>query len=474
MEVQGHIMQVCTESQTQFAEAGQKDAYRIIVFNQSETAVLLQTRGLGYELPLVNIPRFTRPAREITTLLRDRWRIPSVVLFFGRLDATPGPMYFAAVEAQLRNCALPEGMNWFPVHHAISHLVKDDFLESSYLRTTNRMAGQDPEPFSRAGWLSNLQDWVSTVIRPLGMELKDFQQVSGGETFSLIRFETTQFPVWFKAVGKQNLHEFPITVTLAESFPEYLPSLLATHSAYHGWLMADGGGVPLNEMPDSSAWQRAAEALAGLQISSINVIDKLLETGCKDLRPARLYELVDPFMEVIAKLMQQQAKVPPAVLSEQELSDLGVTLRNALCCLESLGIPNTLGHSDFNPGNILVGAQRCVFIDWAEAHVSHPFLTCEYLIAYLRKDYPALAGWEGTIRSSYARRWHAISSPDHVSEALRFSPLVAAFAYAVGGNVWRDAERMKIPQVPAYLRSLTRRMKREADLMEPRRVECPN
>ncbi len=470
-------MQLSTGTHTQSAEVDGKDAYRLIVFNQSGTAVLLKKRALGYELPLANIPKFTRPAQEITALLRDRWYIPSVLLFSGVLEPTPDAVYFAALEAPVRTCGLPEGMDWFPAHHAISHLLKDKkhgVLESSYLRATNRMVGDDPEPFSRFGWLSNLQDWVRTVIRPLGMELKDFHQLNGCETFSLIRFDTTQQPVWFKAVGKPNLQEFPITVALAEMFPEYVPRVFATQPVCHGWLMADAGGPPLNEVEDSLAWKDAATALAGLQIASIGAIDDLLEAGCRDLRTETLLESVDPFLEVIADLMQQQTKVPPAILSRQELSDLGATLKNALCCLESLGIPDTLGHSDFNPGNILVGSEGCVFIDWAEAHVSHPFLTFEYLISHLRKDYPAHVRFEGDIRSSYIQSWPPVSLAEHVSEAFLFSPLVAVFAYAVAGNSWRDPERLKIPQVPGYLRSLTRRMKQEANSVSRRRVECIN
>ena len=470
-------MQLSTGAQTQAAAMGQKDAYRLIVFNQSGTAVLLKTGALGHELPLVNIPKFTRSAQEITTLLRDGWHIPSVLLFSGVLEPTPDTVYFAALEAPVRSCGLPEGMDWFPVHHAISHLVKDkrhDVLESSYLKTTNRVVGDDPEPFSRLGWLSNLQDWVRAVIRPLGMELKDFQQLNGCETFSLIRFDTTKRPVWFKAVGKPNLHEFPITVALAELFPEYVPSLLASRPACHGWLMGDTGGPPLNQVKDWSSWKDAATALAGLQIRSIGAIDDLLQAGCRDLRVGTLLELVDPFLEVMADLMQQQTKVPPPILSWQELSNLGETLKNALCCLEPLSIPDTLGHSDFNPSNILVGPERCVFIDWAEAHVSHPFLTFEYLISHLRKDYPTLTRFEDAIRSSYAQRWQSVSLPEHVSEAFLFSPLVAVFAYAVAGNRWREQECLKIPQVPGYLRSLTRRMKREAEMLQRRRVECPN
>src|SRR5260370_12880948 len=326
-------MQLSTGAQTQAAEMGQKDAYRLIVFNQSGTAVVLKRGGWGNELPLVNIAKFTRSAKEITTILRDRWDIPSVLLFSGVLEPTPDTVYFAALEAPVRSCGLPEGMDWFPVHHAISHLVKDkrhDVLESSYLRTTNRVVRDDPEPFSRLGWLSNLQDWVRTAIRPLGMELRDFQQLNGCETFSLIRFDTTKQPVWFKAVGKPNLHEFPITVALAELFPEYVPSLLAARPACHGWLMGDAGGPPLNQVEGSSSWKDTATSLSGPQIASIGAIDYLLQAGCSDLRVGTLLELVDPFLEVIADLMHQQTKGPPAILSRQELSDLATTPTNAL------------------------------------------------------------------------------------------------------------------------------------------------
>jgi hypothetical protein len=306
------------------------------------------------------------------------------------------------------------------------------------------------------------------------MELKSFKQLNGCETFSLIRFATTQQPVWFKAVGEPNLHEYGISQALARLLPDFVPAILGIRPEWHGWLMCDGGGATLDESQDPSAWQTAITALADLQITSIGNTDDLLEAGCRNLRLATLLELVDPFLDTMAELMKQQTKVPPPALSRQELSRLGATIKDALNCLEALPIPDTLGHSDFNPGNIVVGPQRCTFIDWAEAHVSHPFLTFEYFVSHLQKDYPAVAPFEDELRLSYARRWQASSSAEHVSEAFLFSPLVAVFAYAVAGNRWRDQERLKIPQVPGYLRSLTRRMKQEAEMLQRRRVECPN
>lgn len=236
--------------------------------------------------------------------------------------------------------------------------------------------------------------------------------------------------------------------------------------------MRDAGGSSLDELEDLAAWKSAAAALADLQIQSTDKVAKLREVGCRDLRIANLLQLVDPYLDVMAELMAEQAKIPPPALSRQELSDVAAILKDCLCCLAGSQIPETLGHSDFNPGNIIVGSERCAFIDWAEAHISHPFLTFEYLIAHLRKDHPELSQFENCVRSCYVERWQSALSSEQVSEAFLGAPLVAVFAYAVAGGAWRDRERLLTPQVPGYLRSLTRRMKQEADLLQRRRVVC--
>src|SRR5260370_7585929 len=128
-------MKLSTAAETQSAEVGKRDSYRLIVFNRSGTAVMLKTGTLGYELPLVNIPKFTRPAKEITKLLRDRWYIPSVLLFSGPLETTPDTIYFAALDSGVRTCSFPRETDWFPVHLPVSHLLSDK--NNAFLHPTN-------------------------------------------------------------------------------------------------------------------------------------------------------------------------------------------------------------------------------------------------------------------------------------------------------------------------------------------------
>jgi hypothetical protein len=368
---------------------------------------------------------------------------------------------------------------WIP----ISSLMIDSFRDArDFRRICNALSALSHNtepgnegPFAKPGWLSELCNWIAQQIEPLKFRLTgNFQQLNASSSFSLIRFETTETALWFKAVGAPNLHEYAISLTLARLLPSYVPNVLATKPEWHGWVMDDGGGITLDDVQDPLAWQTALTTLANLQIDSIGREDELLEAGCRDLRLAALLELVDPFLDTMADLMKQQSKVPPPILSQQQLSDVSAVLKDTLHCLEALRVPDALGHSDFNPGNVIVGPESCTFLDWAEAYVGHPFLTFEYFLAHLRKDYPQLAPLESELRASYSRIWSSVASSEQIAQAYSFSPLVAVYAYAVSSNVWRDPERLKVPGFPGYLRSLTRRMKQEADFMQRRRVECLN
>jgi hypothetical protein len=455
------------------------ELWRILLLRRNASEFLVFETHSGLHLPAVEIPAHRRVAPELNAQIKTLWDLDVYSLYpipGANLDAAAR---YHVVEALHFDAPAPQAGRWISICDAIGSRFADAFDIVAVQTWSEGLSKGDTNgrqhPFEKPGWFFALKDSVQDAVRTIPLNLNgNFLQLNAGSSFSLIRFETNGRAVWFKAVGEPNLHEFSISVTLAHLFPEYLPPLLATQPACHGWLMADAGGPPLSEAGAPSAWKEAATALAGLQITSVSSSDDLLDAGCRDLRVRTLLELVDPFLEVIGGLMLEQSKAPPPILSPQELSDLGRALKSALHLLQSVGIPDALGHGDFNSGNILVGSERCVFIDWAEAHVGHPFLTFEYFISHLRKDCPTLISFEDAIRSSYALPWQSVSLPEHVSEALLFSPLVAVFAYAVAGKSWRDPERLSIPQVAGYLRSLTRRMKLEVDSVSRRRVECLN
>jgi hypothetical protein len=72
---------------------------------------------------------------------------------------------------------------------------------------------------------------------------------------------------------------------------------------------------------------------------------------------------IDPFLARMAEFMGAQEKRSPAPLANSELASLGEGLKEACSLLQSFALPDTIGHIDFNPGNILVSSDHCVFLD---------------------------------------------------------------------------------------------------------------
>jgi hypothetical protein len=272
-------------------------------------------------------------------------------------------------------------------------------------------------------------------------------------------------------VGEPNQKEFLITCTLAQLFPTYLQGVLATRPDLNGWLTREAPGQVLCEAREDALWQRAAVALAELQIDSIDHGARILEAGTRDLGATALSKLIQPFMQIMAELMEGQKKVPPATLGRDELLLLGDSIQSALDGLEALGIPETLGHLDLNPGNLIVSPSRCTFLDWAEAYVGNPFFSLEYLREHLRRTSGTDSAVETRLVEAYCAQWEQVVQPAAAAEGLELAPLIAVFAYAVGSNAWEDMERLQ-PATAGYLRSLTRRMSREANELESRRSLC--
>ena len=130
-----------------------------------------------------------------------------------------------------------------------------------------------------------------------------------------------------------------------------------------------------------------------------------------------------------------------------------------------------LGHLDLNPGNIIIAANQCIFLDWAEAYVGNPLFSLEYLLQHARRAFGEASDVRTKMIAAYCAEWHVVASPTAVTAALAFAPLLAVFAYAAGTDTWRQPQELEEPTA-GYLRSLARRMHREAKQLADRRTLC--
>ena len=457
-----------------------QDLYRLLMLRNGGSELLVASVRPPFTLPCVEIPRWERAAENLSQAVRKRYGISVICLFTPELPnaTTDGePPQYQGVETREAGTAVPDEMRWLPLDLISDQPFADEQDRLAITDILRQIAGfQSGEaigPFGRPGWIEELVCWAQRESEPYGLRLTGkFRQLNASPTFSLIRLETNAQAVWFKAVGEPNLREFGISLALAKLFPGSVPTVIAPHPGWHGWLTTEFPGSTLDEASDSSAWERAAHTLAELQIISVGHTDQLLDAECRDLRVPSLLTLVDPFMKTMAELMDQQQKTPPAILGRKELQTLGTQVKDVLSAWARLNIPDTLGHLDFNPGNILCSADQCVFLDWAEAYVGPPFLTLQYLREHLVRFRQGEAGLAADLVKAYETKWSYILSPENVSAAMGLAPLLAVVAYAAGTESWRKPLERRNPKAAAYQRSLTRRMHAEMRRLEEARALC--
>lgn len=455
------------------------ETYRVVVLGQSGTEVLVVPDGDRFALPSVNIPCWQRVAENLTAAVKTDWGEEVVCLF--EPDASPGTngagTRYQATEHWSASGHPKMPTQWVPASALAQECLIDccDYLAIRQSLTECGAEARDSsvEPFARLGCFKELREWVQTVIEPSGFHLNEkFRQLNASPSFSLIRFETDGPAVWFKAVGEPNQREFAITCLLSRLFPSRVPCVLAPRPEWNGWLTREAEGELLCNAQEIRTWQRVAAQLAELQINSYDQASGILAAGARDLRVATLSKQIRHFVDTTQQLMQQQLKTPPSILEPKELLLLGEHIRAAFDVVGRSRMTDTLGHLDFNPGNVVVSLQSCVFLDWAEAYVGNPFLTFQYLLEHFRRKHGNDSSQESELVESYVAPWLRIASREAIAAILDVSPLLAVFSYACGTGMLSDDERLKDAEFAGYLRGLARRMDREARTWADRSSKC--
>ena len=458
----------------------QTDTFRILLIRRGCSQILLSPNGAAYSLPEVAISRCQRTAEGVNAEMKRRWGLEVISLFspdFGFDAVEDSRLAYFAVESVHPDARPPAGMYWTPIAALTddSFVAREDFgAIREFLADGRRDSPHQPtRPFRKPGWFREVSEWVQTEIRPFELRLNGrFRQFNAAPAFSLIRFETNGDAVWFKAVGEPSLREFRVTLALAQIIPSYVPRLIASRPDWNAWLSVEAEGSELFATRDVAFWEKAAGALASVQLESVSKAQGLLALGARDAKAASLLKLVDPFFQTSSEAMARQRKATPPALKESELQNLKEQVKHALRELEATRFPDSCGHLDLNPRNIIVAPAKCTFLDWAETYVGPPVLSCEYLLEHFRRAFPGDRDGQVRLANRYIAAWESLLPRNDICAALALAPLLAVFTYAVTSTDWGDAECLAQSEKTAYPRSLTRRMKHEADRLRGARDSC--
>ncbi len=459
-----------------------------LVILDKDRNILIDAAGATPRLPEITIPPFTRIGYAATSAAREKYGLELFVI----TEAITKPAdkdelnlenLTLICRLQDSNTSLVDGLTWQA--QAQTELAEPDriALEGAIKEFEPYDSGAKASSFGRYQSLDDLRAWYTPHLDQLGLRETGIQQWNGDPWFALFRIkaepkngETRTEPVaegapvppkalWFKAVGEPNTREYAVTLALAQECPYWFAKVIASNPEWHGWLMEEVNGHELDEEPDGRPWALTARVLAKVQKRFVGKEEELLALGCRDWRMPRVLAALDPFFEDMEEIMERQPNDPPRKLDRSELRALKVQCQDLCHRVEDVDIPYTITHGDFSPHNVLVSNEWPVFIDWAEAYVSFPFISWEYFWNRMIKDHPAHAEWHERMHRNYAYRvWAPLLTKSRVDEGLRLSPAMAVLVLALYGI--DDPEQRRNRRADKGKRSLVRRLHRELEILQ--------
>lgn len=438
----------------------------IVVLRRGGAEILVSGQAPKYRLPAIEVPAQQRIPPSLLPLVETQLGLRAVVRFamepenrsFGRRSVVLDALDFRTPE--------PAGHIWLPV----DAVRWDDFvpdaresLWSALVRVNAYATGRRSGNFVRAGWYEEIRAWTENSLAGSGLRLGDLSmQHNPGPDCALLRFRTSGPAVWFKAVGPRCAREFAITRTLSDTGIPHITRVLALREDWRAWLSIEASGRHPDTVTSVFDREVAARCLSELQVASIPHVGALLAAGARDLRTDYLYEAIEPCLSRLSVLMKLQPAVPPDRLGTEEFLMIEKQLRRACRRLTTLGIPDTLGQSDFSAGNILIDGSDAVCLDWAESHVGPPLLTFAYLELLMGGNHSCPRTWK-----AYLEPWNQEGSAMPLGQLLAIAPLLAVFAYVAVCDAPEQRPEELEPERSRRLRSLTRRMYVEARNSEP-------
>jgi len=192
---------------------------------------------------------------------------------------------------------------------------------------------------------------------------------------------------------------------------------------------AGPGRVLLEHLPGEDCWDASPEiitsAVSRLATAQAALASRLPALSGPSVAVSGLAGLPDRRTPVIAGQIRALLDGPVAgELGAGELAAARGLLRR-LPLLDECGLPDTLVHGDFHPGNWRSDGGPPAVVDWADAHLGNPVLdglrTCDFLPAARR---PAAA-------QAWVEAWAACVPGCDPARALRIAAPLAHLAYAV-------------------------------------------
>jgi len=262
-------------------------------------------------------------------------------------------------------------------------------------------------PYARPGGPRADVAWADRVLRRRGTpRTAPAEQMRTWNLSSVWRLPAGEGAAWLKVVPPFFGHEGAM---LARLDTRVVPPLIA----------ADGPRVLLDHVPGEDQWAAPlprlldmVRMLVGLQVAWSSRLGELAGVDLPDWRPAAF---TAPARDVFARTAGELDAETRSALAR--LLD---GLEERFAAVAGCGVPESLVHGDFHPGNVRGDDERLVLLDWGDCGLGHPLLD---QAAFLERVAPAD---RAAVRAEWSRLWRdAVPGSDPDRAAVLLAPVAA-------------------------------------------------
>jgi hypothetical protein len=260
----------------------------------------------------------------------------------------------------------------------------------------------------------DVREWLGAAgVEPTG----GIETVHDRPWSTVLRVPTRDGDLYLKQEAPLQAYEVPLTVALAERWPDRVPEVVAADTE-RAWLLLRDAGTNIAESGNVEAFPEALRLYGELQVGEVTHVDTFLGFGLRDLTLPVIADAYEPFFE-------RDHGLEPADV--ERLLELAPKYR-ALCDeLAAFELPASIQHDDLHQWNVFVRDDRVAIYDWGDSSVAFP------LWSWLK---PLRAALEygidpAPLRDAYLAAWAEAAPAHDLERALDLALPTGQFAYAL-------------------------------------------
>ncbi len=253
--------------------------------------------------------------------------------------------------------------------------------------------------------------WADGELAALGRARSGpVEQVRSWNLSALSRFPTGDGPVWLKSTPPFAVPEAAVIARAGRADPGLVPRVLA----------ADGRRVLLADVPGVDCWGVPEDGMLGVVDRWAAVQAAVAADGPGELADCSPAALAERFPALLERLRPDLSAAEYA-----QARELAGRLPALAAELASCGLPLTLVHGDFHPGNWRFDGERTTVLDFSDAAWGHPALDGLRPEPFLSPE-----RW-ADLRSRWAGAWRTLVPGSDPGRALELAPPLVHVHFAL-------------------------------------------